>query len=633
MGILLPAALALLALAVPIIVFYMLRLRREELSVSSSLLWRRALQDRTANAPWQRLRRNLLLLVQLLLLLLLVFSLARPFLSTGTIAAGNIVVVLDGSASMQALDEGGKSRFARAKEEAARFIDSLTGDARMSLIWAGPSALSAASASSNKPTLRAALNALEASNGKAAMDPALTLAAASASQLGNSTVVLISDGAFTGAETLPTVPARVRYINVGRSGSNLGITSLSLREAPGGPELFASVYNSGDAEATVLLTIKVDGELKDSRQVTLPGLDEQPVTIAGLPLTTRLVEAELKGGGDTAADLLSADNRAWALRPKPPASNVLLVTEGNGFLEKSLNLMPNVKLFKVAPAAYAPSDGFPLTVLDAHIPAELPNGNLLLFAPPNSPLIPVSGTLAYPQMGQAAANDPLLRFVDLSSTNLAAASRITPPSWARVLARAASGDPLLLAGERDGRRIAIVAFDLHQSDLPLQIAFPILMANLLEWLQPSTAVDAPALLLPGDPISIRALPEADEIRVTPPGEGARQTTLQPSSSLSFAGTEALGVYTVGQYAKGQPLGNAEQFAVNLFSREESSITPRPDIAFTGTEAEPQGAAPTRPIEIWPWVLAVSILLLSAEWWLYNRPGNLRLRLRRRASTR
>src|SRR4029453_16820908 len=114
MGILLPAALALLALAIPIIIFYMLRLRREELNVSSELLWRRALQDRTANAPWQRLRRNLLLLLQLLLLVLLVASLARPFLFSDAPAAGNIVVVLDASASMQARDEeGGITRFER----------------------------------------------------------------------------------------------------------------------------------------------------------------------------------------------------------------------------------------------------------------------------------------------------------------------------------------------------------------------------------------------------------------------------------------------------------------------------------------------------------------------------------------
>src|SRR5438552_10304688 len=151
MGILLPAALGLLALAIPIIIFYMLRLRREELPVSSSLLWRRALQDRTANAPWQRLRRNLLLLLQLLLLLLLALSLARPFLYTQAVASGNLVVVLDGSASMQAVDEeGGVSRFERARQEADALVDGLQSEEKMSLVWAGPVASIAVSASGNK---------------------------------------------------------------------------------------------------------------------------------------------------------------------------------------------------------------------------------------------------------------------------------------------------------------------------------------------------------------------------------------------------------------------------------------------------------------------------------------------------
>src|SRR6266566_8295248 len=158
MGVLLPAALALLALAVPIIIFYMLRLRRDEAPVSSSMLWRRALLDRTANAPWRRLRRNLLLLLQLLLLLLLVFSLARPFVFTDTVASGNIVVVLDASASMQATDEaGGKSRFDRARDEASALVDGLGSDSRMTIIWAGPSAQTVASTSADKSALHAAL--------------------------------------------------------------------------------------------------------------------------------------------------------------------------------------------------------------------------------------------------------------------------------------------------------------------------------------------------------------------------------------------------------------------------------------------------------------------------------------------
>ena len=68
MSFLTPTFLALAALAVPIILLYMLRLRRREVPVSSTMLWQRLMQDREANAPWQRLRRNLLLLLQLLML-------------------------------------------------------------------------------------------------------------------------------------------------------------------------------------------------------------------------------------------------------------------------------------------------------------------------------------------------------------------------------------------------------------------------------------------------------------------------------------------------------------------------------------------------------------------------------------
>lgn len=646
MGVLIPAALALLALAIPIILFYMLRLRREELSVSSSLLWRRALQDRTANAPWQRLRRNLLLLVQLLLLLLLVLSLARPFLLGGAAAAGNMVVVIDASASMQSTDEdSGRTRFERARGEVDALIDGMGGDNRMSVVWAGPSPSIVVSASGNKTTLHGAVRALNASNGGADMASALTLAAATARQLGDATVVLISDGSLAAPgepNNLPRMPTRAKYVNVGKSARNVGITSLSLRDAAGGPQLFAGVFNSGPQPVSAMLTFYVDGKLRDSRKVDVGAGADATVTLEGLPLDTALVEARLSvpGKGD---NILAADDRAWALRPKAPAQNVLLVSEGNSFLEKALNLMPNVKLFKVKPADYAPSNGFALTVLDGAMPAQVPGGNLLLFAPPNSPLLPVSGTLAYPTLGTVDVNDPLMRFVDLSGTHIGSASRILLPGWARVLARTGDGDPLVVAGETGGRRVVGVAFDLHQSDLPLQVAFPVMLTNFVEWLQPGTSVDAPPSLRPGDPITIRAIPQADEVAITAPSGGSaegKRTSMQAGPQVSFAGTEQLGVYTVQQSAKGKPLGDPERFAVNLFSREESDVTPHPELAFTGTGDQAATGPAERPLEIWPWVLLASIALLAVEWWLYNRagvarrrvPGRLRAPWARRATT-
>ena len=67
MGFLAPLALLWLLLLVPaIVLLYLLKLRRREVVVSSIMLWTRLLQEAQANAPFQKLRRHLLLLLQLL---------------------------------------------------------------------------------------------------------------------------------------------------------------------------------------------------------------------------------------------------------------------------------------------------------------------------------------------------------------------------------------------------------------------------------------------------------------------------------------------------------------------------------------------------------------------------------------
>src|SRR3712207_5216409 len=95
-----PLAFALAALVPVIVAMYLLKLRREERTVSSTFLWQRMVRDVEANSPWQRLRRNLLLLLQLLLLAALVFALARPYFLTTGIGGRNLILIVDRSASM-----------------------------------------------------------------------------------------------------------------------------------------------------------------------------------------------------------------------------------------------------------------------------------------------------------------------------------------------------------------------------------------------------------------------------------------------------------------------------------------------------------------------------------------------------
>ena len=109
------------AIAIPsLLILYFLKLRRREMAVSSTLLWKKAIQDLQVNAPFQKLRRNLLLLLQILLLLFLLLALSRPVMHY-TPGAGKITVILiDRSASMAANGSDWRERRASTKPSGGR---------------------------------------------------------------------------------------------------------------------------------------------------------------------------------------------------------------------------------------------------------------------------------------------------------------------------------------------------------------------------------------------------------------------------------------------------------------------------------------------------------------------------------
>src|SRR5437763_9598837 len=109
-------ALAAAALAIPaLLILYFLKLRRREMAVSSTLLWKKAIQDLQVNAPFQKLRRNLLLLLQLMLLCFLLLAFSRPVTNYRPPPGKVSVILIDRSASMSAKDVNGRSRLEEAK--------------------------------------------------------------------------------------------------------------------------------------------------------------------------------------------------------------------------------------------------------------------------------------------------------------------------------------------------------------------------------------------------------------------------------------------------------------------------------------------------------------------------------------
>lgn len=154
-----PIAAGVAAVAVPLLlILYFLKLRRREVEVSTTLLWRQAVRDLQANAPFQKLRRNLLLFLQLLALAAGLLALAQPEWRTGAAPGGKVVILIDRSASMATTDGGatggaggqpagepgtttasggGETRLARAKREAKDLVRSLRDATMLDRLFGG----------------------------------------------------------------------------------------------------------------------------------------------------------------------------------------------------------------------------------------------------------------------------------------------------------------------------------------------------------------------------------------------------------------------------------------------------------------------------------------------------------------
>jgi hypothetical protein len=122
----------------PILALYFLRLHRREVTVPSTLLWSVVLADRHANRPWQKLRRNWLLFLQLLVLLALVLALARPALPAPVALRGQVIILLDASASMQAVTDTGGTRFDAALRALRDLAGTLDAGDEVTLLAVGP---------------------------------------------------------------------------------------------------------------------------------------------------------------------------------------------------------------------------------------------------------------------------------------------------------------------------------------------------------------------------------------------------------------------------------------------------------------------------------------------------------------
>lgn len=320
-----PLAAAVAAVAIPaLVILYLLKLRRRDVEISTTLLWKKAVQDLQANAPLQKLRRNIMLFLQLLVLGALLFALAEPVMKSGSFKGQRHVILLDRSASMATLDSSLNTstptpRLEQAKKEALSLVNSLrepglfakatnaTGDEAMIIAFDNAADVRQ-SFTSDKQKLRVAIEGIAQSDAPTSLGEAMRLAKAHAPKRihvdtdGSTQVIeglsggpqvaihLYSDGRIPDADQAkPAAEDSFEFHTIGSSKSgNLGIVSVRAQRAYDDPKklnVFVGLQNSDPADRKVDVELTIEGSVAAIKSVNLPGAT-QPGVSGAAPTTS-----------------------------------------------------------------------------------------------------------------------------------------------------------------------------------------------------------------------------------------------------------------------------------------------------------------------------------------------------------
>ncbi len=633
------------AVAVPsLLVLYFLKLKRQERMVSSTLLWKRAVQDLQVNAPFQKLRRNILLLLQLLAILAMLLALAGPLISRISDGSGRYVLLIDRSASMSATDVS-PSRLEHAKEQAKIFVNSVQNKSLFSF-GADPNQIMViafdkhstvmCNFTADKRQLIAAIDAISPGDGGSALSEAIVVAKAFATPEDSTDntsfedlaqLVLFSDGRIADLDKILIGADELDYHCIGESGGNVAVTEMQARrsyENPEQVEVFASIANYSPDPVICDVQLSLSGNVQAVKSVTIPPLQttvsdvNQPGKIA-VSFSLSHSDAGVLEVRHLHSDYLSSDDAAWAVLAPPKRLSVLLVTNGNSILESAFRACSLSELKLVSPAVFDSNESdlgdwqpYDMIVIDNHVPARLPRSRYLIFGrPPNDIGVTVSGELEDQVIVDWRAKHTVLKHVNLMNLFAAKCFKMDLPRDAEVLAEF-NESPAIAVMRRSGSVFLLTGFDVLQSNWPFEPGFVLFCYNAAEFLGMQAAQNEQRSLEVDQPVVLDGLDPETLVTIDGPALSGTEMSAGPSGSIRFPGTSKVGVYSLGIVDQAPRF-----FAVNLLDSKESDIAPDRRIKLSGQVVQAQQDSLSKAsLPLWPLLICVVLLLACIEWLVY-----------------
>jgi hypothetical protein len=647
--------LILAAIPPAILSLYFLKLRRRDVVVPSTMLWKRAVEDLHVNSIWQRLRNNLLLILQLLFMALVILACLRPGWSGMNRVGERRIYIIDNSASMAATDVA-PTRLEVAKAKLRELIRDTSGDDVGMVIAFSDRADVRQGFTSDKRRLLDAVESIQPTSHTTDAREALRAAAGLANpgrtsfednkdvQVADAvpaTAYLVTDGAIGNLGEADYGKLKIEYVPIGAVDTpNLGIVGFAVErneEQPDRLEAFARVINNGSERVECTASLYLDDALLDASAVSVDGGQEVGLRFEMQGIDRGKLRLELDH-----SDALMIDNVAHAaIRPARQMA-VLLVTSGNTALEAALqtnrvqqiaDVTVESPTFLASPEyeSVAADTKFDVVVYDACAPTKMPASSTLFIGsqPPEETSQqptslwrfgePVSPVLIL----DVNRLNPITQYLEMASVNIVEGRTVTPPENGMVLMTSDSG-PIFAMAPRGPFQDAILGFDILRSgpnglemntDWGIKRSFPVFVYSAIEYLGGgSTQASAPSVR-PGWPINLTLSSRSATYEIVDPKGNRTQVDRGADGRFIFTQTDIPGAYEVLAPGLEFPV---EMFCANLFSENESNLAIGKEIQTSAEKIQATDVTIRARQETWRWLLLLGLVMLMLEWVVFNK---------------